>query len=62
MDDERSEVFQCQYCGKFASLSEATMAWMVEEWRSNDDQAVFSVVVTCGVSCADKVNDVRVAR
>jgi hypothetical protein len=55
------EVFQCDYCGKYAPLPKAVMAW-AEDWQTDDERIVFTVSVACSPYCAEKVNSVRVAR
>ncbi len=55
------EVFQCDYCGRYAPLSNAIMAW-TEDWRTDDEKTVFTVSITCSPSCAEKVNELRVVR
>ena len=61
MTDDREEVFQCDYCGRYSPLNAAVIAW-AEDWQTSEDRAVFTVSVVCSPSCAEKVNDVRVAR
>lgn len=58
---DREEVFQCQYCGHFAPLRDAIIAW-AEDWQTDEDRIVFTMAIACGPSCANKVNDLRVAR
>lgn len=55
------EVFQCDYCGRYAPLNHAVISW-TEAWQSDEEKTVFTVSVVCSPSCAMKVNDVRVAR
>jgi hypothetical protein len=59
--DDRDEVFQCQYCGRFAPLRDALIAW-AEDWQTDKDRLVFTMAVTCAPPCADKVNQLRVAQ
>lgn len=56
-----SEVFQCQYCGGFAPLSKAVIAW-AEDWQSDENKTVFTMAVACTPSCAERMSDLRVAR
>ena len=58
---DTEEVFQCDYCGKFAPINQAIMAW-AEDWQTDDERTVFTVSIACSPWCADQVNDLRVAR
>jgi hypothetical protein len=62
MMDDPNHVFQCDYCGRKAPLSAAVLAWAQEDWLSVGDEIMFTVSVTCSPSCAEKVNDIRIAR
>ncbi|HEY6628414.1 MAG TPA: hypothetical protein VI193_05500 [Acidimicrobiia bacterium] len=58
-----SELFQCDYCGRLRPLNDAVLAWAEDADReTKDGDSVFTVEVTCGPSCAEKVNAIRVRR
>ncbi len=56
-----AEVFQCDYCGRYWPLSQAIDAWAMS-YETSDGDTVYTVAITCSLSCAQRVNEIRVAR